>query len=538
MNPEIEWFCHHATKQELLTPEQCRAVADAMREAGVEESLQVFAQAVVDNELCTDVAAVEKIMGMAVEEARILGMPKESLFGISAPPPPAAPAFEPESPVRGVEESVSTPPADSAPVLDAIPVTDSGIDAGDYGNAEITATSEDLANAGWPDIGEVLSMTPAEAAALLREFLRCAREIGCSDVHISTGAYPFVRRHKAVHLLTTQPIITADMAERLNLAPLNPDQRETFEKTHDLDWAFAVSDTERYRVNLMLQRLGIAGSYRIIDSRIRMLQELGFPDPAVIEKLTTYHQWLILVTGPAGSGKTTTLGALIDLINRNRKAHIITIEDPIEIVHRPKGCNVTQREIGRHTLTFANSLRAALREDPDIIVIGELRDLETIEMAIRAAETGHLVIGTLHTGDASSTMDRILDVFPPGQQAQIRAMAAESLKGVICQQLLPRGDGEGVVLATEIMLGTLAVANIIREGETFKLPSVIQTSYNIGMRLMEQSIFDLYMAGALSYEQAISKIQNQDLIREMQANEARIAAEKAGVNKKKRGWFR
>ncbi len=531
MNAEIEWFCHHATKQGLLSSDQCRAVAQAMREAGVEETLQVFAQAVVDNELCTDVEAIQKIMGMAVEEARILGLPKEPVIGGAESA--GAPAFEPEPAPQTVEEVFEEAPEPSAAQQPA--ETAFGPEAS---GSALDAGGDSLLAGGWPDLGQVLDMTPAEAEHLLREFLQCARRLDCSDVHISTGAYPFVRRHKAVHLLSNQPLITADMAERLNLAPLNPEQREKFEATHDLDWAYAVSDSERYRVNLMLQRLGIAGSYRIIDSQIRSLQELGFPDPAVVEKLTTYHQGLILVTGPAGSGKTTTLGALIDLINRNRKDHIITIEDPIEIVHRPKGCNVTQREIGHHTLSFANSLRAALREDPDIIVIGELRDLETIEMAIRAAETGHLVIGTLHTGDASSTMDRILDVFPPGQQAQIRAMAAESLKGVICQQLLPNKNGDGVVLAVEIMLGTLAVANIIREGETFKLPSVIQTSYNIGMRLMEQSIFDLYMAGHLSYEQAIPKIKNQDLIREMQANEARIAAQKAGVTKKKRGWFR
>jgi len=283
--------------------------------------------------------------------------------------------------------------------------------------------------------------------------------------------------------------------------------------------------------------LGTAGSYRIIDNLLRSIRDLGFPDPETIEKLTTFQQGLILVTGPAGCGKSTTLAALIDLINRNRKDHIITIEDPIEVVHKPKSCNVTQREIGRHTRTFSNALRASLREDPDIIVIGELRDLETIEMAIRAAETGHLVIGTLHTGNASSTMDRILDVFPPGQQAQVRSMAAESLKGVICQQLLPNKNGDGLALAVEIMLGTLAVSNIIREGETFKLPSVIQTSHNIGMRLLEQSIVDLYRKDMLSYEQASARVQNPDLLHEMQVNEARKITDESGAYQKKRRWF-
>ncbi|NOY80362.1 MAG: PilT/PilU family type 4a pilus ATPase [Kiritimatiellaeota bacterium] len=456
---------------------------------------------------------------MASEESRLLGFPKDCVLGGAAGTVGAAPAAdlpaatepEPFERVEALPIEVEEP---------ELPVEDGGL------------------GRGWPDLGLAETLPREEARGLLTQFLEAARGVGCSDVHISAGARPFVRLNKAIHVLTRQPVITAAAAENLNLAPLSSGLREDFEKTHDLDWCYAVKDNERYRVNLMLQRLGVAGSYRIIDGRIRSIRELGFPDPEIIEKLTTYHQGLILVTGPAGCGKSTTLAALIDLINRNRKDHIITIEDPIEVVHRPKSCNVTQREIGRHTRSFSNALRAALREDPDIIVIGELRDLETIEMAIRAAETGHLVIGTLHTGDASSTMDRILDVFPPGQQAQVRSMAAESLKGVICQQLLPNKDGDGLALAVEIMLGTLAVSNIIREGDTFQLPSVIQTSYNIGMRLLEQSVFDLYEKGQLSYEQASPKIRNPDLLHQMQASEARrMAAEQGGPEKKKRRWF-
>ncbi len=526
MNAEIEWFCHHAVREELLTAEQCRAVADAMAEAGVEEDVRIFADAVLDNELCTDTDRIQKLVEMAVEESRLLGFPRECVLGGAAggsgavsvaESPVAAPAAEIEASelVQALPEQL---PLD-------VEEPEAPVDDGTLGR-------------GWPDLGRAESLSREEARDLLTRFLEAARGAGCSDVHISAGARPFVRLHKAIHVLTSQPVITAAAAENLNLAPLSPDLREDFEATHDLDWCYAVKDNERYRVNLMLQRLGVAGSYRIIDNRMRSIRELGFPDPEIIEKLTTYHQGMILVTGPAGCGKSTTLAALIDLINRNRKDHIITIEDPIEVVHRPKSCNITQREIGRHTRSFSNALRAALREDPDIIVIGELRDLETIEMAIRAAETGHLVIGTLHTGDASSTMDRILDVFPPGQQAQVRSMAAESLKGVICQQLLPNKNGDGLALAVEIMLGTLAVSNIIREGDTFKLPSVIQTSYNIGMRLLEQSVFDLYETGQLSYEQASPKIRNPELLHQMQASEARrMTAEQGGAEKKKRRWF-
>jgi len=530
MNAEIEWFCHHAVRKGLLSPEECRAVADAIREAGLDPTLDLFVQVVIDNELGGDEQAIRRIATMAEEEARLLGSPKESVFsgtGEGAEAPPSE-----EEPRSDSAAESAAPPAASGP----LPV--STVIPPEPESVEPEPVPSDLAEVIWPDLSAVEDMPPEEAAGVLKEFLLAARRAGCSDVHISAGSYPFVRRCKSIHLLDNLPVVTPRMSELLNLSVLPPDLRETFDQTHDLDWCLAASETQRYRVNVMLQRLGVAGSYRIIDSRIRTIRELGFPQPEVIEKLTTYHQGLILVTGPAGCGKSTTLAALVDLINTSRKDHIITIEDPIEIVHRPKNCNITQREIGRHTRSFANALRAALREDPDIIVIGELRDLETIEMAIRAAETGHLVIGTLHTGDASSTMDRILDVFPPAQQAQVRSMAAESLKGVICQQLLPDATGQGVVLASEIMLGTLAVSNIIREGETFKLPSVIQTSTNIGMRLMEQSIFELYMQGRLTYEQAAPKVRNPDLIREMQANEARKGAAQSGAGKKRRSWFR
>ena len=501
MNAQIERFCLRAVQEGLLTAGQCRAVADAMREADIQAELTVFAQVVVDNELCDDVARLEQLMAMAVDEARTLGPPTESVF----------------------EGDVSVPPA-------------AEIGGGEGGGPAVAVSSGGL-GVEWPDLSAAEHLSAGDARALMDRFLACAREAGCSDVHVSAGAHPFVRRHKSMVLLDDQPVLTPEAAENLNLSLLAEDERDAYEQTHDLDYSYAASETERYRTNVLLQRLGVAGSYRIIDNEVRTLDELGFPRADVIEKLTTYHQGLILVTGPAGCGKSTTLASLIDLINRNRKDHIITVEDPIEVVHPPKSCNITQREIGNHTKSFSNALRAALREDPDIIVIGELRDLETIEMAIRASETGHLVIGTLHTGSAASTMDRVLDVFPPNQQAQIRSMAAESLKGVICQQLVANAAGDGVVLAVEIMLGTLAVANIVREGETFKLPSIIQTSYNIGMCLLEQSYFDLYMAGKITFDLARTRVQAQDQVAQMQANEARRAAEAAGLPQKK-GWFR
>lgn len=511
MDKAVDWFCFHVVEEGLLDAKTCVAVAQAIEEQGFKVDLQTFAQAVVDNELCSDVGALQQFMQMAVDEARSLGFPPESIFEDVV-----APSVEP------VNFDVSFEKSEAPPIEERTPLT---VPVGQQWMA------------GWPDLSQVLELDQGGAHKLLNAFLHKARQTQCSDVHISAGSFPFVRRFKNVYLLPGQKIVTAEVAEAINLSPLTPEQREAFTRDHDLDYSYSISEEDRYRTNLLRQRLGVAGSYRLIDRDVRSLRDLGFKRPEVIEKLTTHHQGLILVTGPAGCGKSSTLASLVDYINRNRHDHIITVEDPIEVIHQPINCNITQRELNTHTRSFGNALRAALREDPDIIVIGELRDLETIEMAIRSSETGHLVIGTLHTGSAATTMDRILDVFPPGQQAQIRAMVSESLKGVICQQLLPNKNNDGVALAAEIMLGTLAVSNLIREGKTFQLPSTIQTGRNLGMSTMEQSYFDLYMAGLRSFEQTIPLVASQELIRQMQQNEARQNAKAAGMDPdKKRGW--
>jgi twitching motility protein PilT len=494
----------------MLDAETCIAVADAIKEQGFALDLKTFAQAVVDNELCTDLVTLQQFMQMANDEARSLGFPPESVF-------------EDESASAAqVNYEATFERSEAPPIEERAPLS-------------VPLGAQWLGD--WPNLSQVTDLDREGAIQLLNDFLHKARKTTCSDVHISAGSYPFVRRFKNVHLIPGQKVVTPEVAEAINLAPLDEDQRELFAKEHDLDYSYSISEEDRYRTNILRQRLGVAGSYRLIDKDVRSLPDLGFKRPDVIERLTTHHQGLILVTGPAGCGKSSTLASLVDYINRNRHDHIITVEDPIEVIHRPINCNITQRELNTHTRSFGNALRAALREDPDIIVIGELRDLETIEMAIRSSETGHLVIGTLHTGSAATTMDRILDVFPPNQQAQIRAMVSESLKGVICQQLLPNRDNSGVVLAAEIMLGTLAVSNLIREGKTFQLPSTIQTGRNIGMSTMEQSYVDLYMAGLRSFDQTIPLVESHELIRQMQQNEARMAAEAAGLNtNKKRGW--
>ena len=528
MTTELEWLGYHLVNDELLDAETCRKVAEAIAEAGLEQDASTFAEVLLDNELVTDAAGLNQLLEMATQEARSLGFPPESVFepdggGVAA--------------VADEEEAAASGPKQiSERTSDGHAPRPAAVEGG-----------EDWLR-GWPDLSQAEQLDRDGAVQLLNDFLHKARECGCSDVHLTAGSFPFVRHHKNILLLPDQEPLSRESARALNLSPLNEEDLEQFEKTFDLDYSYAIGEDDRYRTNIMMTRLGVAGSYRVVEGSTRSLEELGFTRADVLEKLTTYHQGLILVTGPVGSGKSTTLASLVDLINRTRQDHIVCVEDPIEVVFRPINCNVTQRELKTHTKSFGNALRAALREDPDIIVIGELRDLETIEMAIRAAETGHLVIGTLHTSSASSTMDRLLDVFPPNQQAQIRAMAAESLKAVICQQLLPNAEGTGVVMACEILFATLAVSNLIREGKTYQLDSIIQTSRNLGMTTMEQSYVDLYLAGKRTYEQTLPMVRSDELIRQMQTHEAqRIAGGTGGSGGggggggkgggKKRKWF-
>jgi len=270
-----------------------------------------------------------------------------------------------------------------------------------------------------------------------------------------------------------------------------------------LDFAIAFGDAGRFRVNAFLQSRGESIVFRTIPTVIPSLEELGMPK--IVEDLTKKEKGLILVTGPTGCGKSTTLAAMIDLINRKEKCHILTVEDPIEFVHNSKNCLINQRELGHHTHSFANALRSALREDPDVILVGEMRDLETISLALTAAETGHLVFGTLHTSSAPKTVDRIIDVFPPEQQEQVRSMFSESLQAVLTQQLVKRKDGKGRIAALEIMIGTSAVRNLIRENKIAQIPSSIQTGRQYGMQTMDQALIELYQKDLVTKE-AIEKL--------------------------------
>jgi twitching motility protein PilT len=284
---------------------------------------------------------------------------------------------------------------------------------------------------------------------------------------------------------------------------LSDENRAKFEENKELDFSIELTNVGRFRVNAFYHRRGEGASFRLIPDKIKSIAELGLPP--IVEKLARIERGLILVTGPTGSGKSTTLASMIDIINTEQYHHIITIEDPIEFVHESKNCLVNQREVGFHTKSFASALRSALREDPDVILVGEMRDLETISMALTAAETGHIVFATLHTNSAPQTVDRIVDVFPPYQQAQIRTQLSETLQGVISQTLIPTIDGKGRVCAAEIMVVTSAIRNLIREGKTHQMPSIIQTSAKDGMQSMDQTLKNLVIQRKISPEDALKR---------------------------------
>ena len=348
----------------------------------------------------------------------------------------------------------------------------------------------------------------------LSALLRQARAQGASDLHISVGLAPAIRRDGQLESLDL-PASSAEETHAWLKEILSEEETATFEKDLELDFAYTPTITERYRVNAFWDRHGAAASFRIVQDHIPTFEELGLPE--AVKKLTDYRQGLALVTGPAGSGKSTTLAALVSLVNHDRKEHIITIEDPVEYIHQSAEALVNHRQVGENTNSFATALRAALREDPDVIMVGEMRDLETISMAISAAETGHLVFGTLHTRGATRTVDRILDVFPPKEQAQIRTMVSESLRGIISQQLIPRKDGNGRALAMEILMMTPAAANLIRDARTFQLRSTMQTGKKYGMKLMDDSLVELVESGTVEPREAFIRAENpQNLVKYMQ----------------------
>jgi twitching motility protein PilT len=340
----------------------------------------------------------------------------------------------------------------------------------------------------------------------LDEALMHLVDAGGSDLHLTAGIPPSIRLHGELEPIEGYAVLTPDELHKAIYSILTQRQREQFENELELDVSYSVPGKARFRVNVFRQRDAIGSVMRVIPFEILELDKLGVPPQLV--NFAHLPRGFVLVTGPTGSGKSTTLAGLIDVINRERRAHIMTIEDPIEFLHQHKKSVVNQREVGTDTLTFAKALKHVLRQDPDVILVGEMRDLETIQIALTAAETGHLVFGTLHTQDAPQTIDRVIDVFPPEQQEQIRVMLAGALQGVMCQQLLKTADGSGRVVACELMVATPAIRNLIREGKTHQMYSSIQAGKEHGMITMDQSLAELVLNGKITYETALEKCNN------------------------------
>jgi twitching motility protein PilT len=347
----------------------------------------------------------------------------------------------------------------------------------------------------------------------LAELLQKAIQTGSSDLHLTIGVPPKIRVDGKLRSLE-MPVLTAPETKRLAYSVMTDSQKHQFEEKWEIDFSFGIKDLCRFRANVFTQRGAVGAVFRVIPFEIRGFEALGLPP--VVEKLCDKPRGLILVTGPTGSGKSTTLAAMIDKINRERFEHILTIEDPIEFLHTHKSCIVNQREVSSDTHSFPDALRVALREDPDVVLIGEMRDLETVESALRIAETGHLTFATLHTNSASSTINRIVDIFPAFQQPQIRAQLSLVLEGILCQSLIPRANGSGRCMAMEILIPTAAVRNLVREDKIHQIYSAMQTGQEkYGMQTFNQSLAHLHLTREITLEDAMSKSSNQDELQDL-----------------------
>ncbi len=489
MNLDIQWFISGLVENNILAIEQCQEIISRI---GEECNVPTFAQEIL-NAMAQD---------MEEEDAMLLLEKLQALM----------------------EMSIERAEAGDIPQMFAPPEEEDEL--------EVNAEWDNL-----PSLENVANMSDEEIKLLMITLLKSLRSLGASDLHISAGAVPFIRCN--LHIVKISKwIIPPEDAMRLNSVLLSQAQKDSFDKDMDFNFALEI-DSNRFRVSLMMHKDGASGTYRLVPNKLRTLSDLGFlpQDVSTVERLLDYHNGLILVTGPLGSGKTTTLATMVNTINKKRHDHVITVEDPIEILIPSENCNITQREVGRHTNNYRSALKGALREDPDIIVIGELHDLDTIENAITASETGHLVVGTLHTCDAANTLNRLLDVFPTTQQPQIRAMTAVSLRGIICQRLIPSAVG-GLTVAYEMLINTMAVGNIISEGKTHQLKAVMQTGSTQGMTTFDANIFNKFNAGQITAEVAESNIRDKTIFKQFKdaiavAEAKKYAAEQAATTKKK-----
>jgi twitching motility protein PilT len=399
--------------------------------------------------------------------------------------------------------------------LTAAPVTVAPIVAAPVTSAPVTAAAPPVTVAALVPAQPARAAAPAETAvrmgaedssddvSFLSDLLTYVLEHKSSDLHMTVGARPTVRQHGHLAPLDAFDVLTPATIQKTMYAIMSQKQREKFEEELELDFAYSLPGRARFRVNMYRQRDAVGAAFRLIPYEIKPLEDLGVP-PA-IANFAMLPRGFVLVTGPTGSGKSTTLASIVDLANRQRADHIMTVEDPIEFLHHHKKCLVNQREVGEDTWSFKNALKHVLRQDPDIILVGEMRDLETIEIALTAAETGHLVMATLHTQDAAQTIDRVIDVFPPSQQQQVRVMLSGALQGVVCQQLVKTADGTGRVVAAEVMTVTPAIRNLIREGKTHQIYSALQAGAKHGMQTMDSHLAQLVKQGRITYDAAMEK---------------------------------
>ena len=503
MQTDVQWFVSALLENELITLEDAVALDNELggnSELGnyAQTFLERLAVGMSEENTAQLVENIQELINFAVEQAAS-GQKPDLALPEEAPPPAPAP--------KTTAKKISAGKLPGALSKDGL------------------HSSMEVSGNGFPCFDNMHNLNEHQLGEMMKSLLLQLVEYGASDLHISANSPPFIRRNLKIERISNI-VITPEYAEKLNTALLSPEQKKRFMEDMDMNFALELRKS-RFRAALMYQKDGISGSYRIVPSQAQSLEDLGFlpKDIETITKLMDYPNGLVLVTGPIGSGKTTTLAALINICNQKREDHIISVEDPIEIVQPPLNCQITQRQLHDNTESYSNALRGALRQDPDIIVIGEMFDLETIENAITAAETGHLVIGTLHTCDAANTMNRLLDVFPPSQQPQIRAMTAGSLRGIICQRLIPASDGN-ITIAYEILINTLAVGSIITEGKNFKLKGEMQTGQRAGMCTMDSTILEKYKIGTVDYETALANMVDPTTIQELKTEMAKREAQK------------